>query len=59
MKVLCKLQIDTYADRQNVLYALASAGYVVGVEEIKNTDYSHGIAHYLVVVYVKEEVKPA
>lgn len=59
MKMLCKLQIDIAADRFEVVVALTNAGYTVAIEETKSTDYSPKPEHYWVVVYEKEEVKPA
>lgn len=51
---LCRLKIQHYYDRQNILSILASAGYAVRVEEENVPSYSSNII-YTVVVYERRD----
>ena len=49
MKTIAELHIQDWTDRQNVVAALANAGYFVAVEQREKNPYSVSREYYVIV----------
>lgn len=54
MKLIAELNVQHYMDRQNVVAALASAGYAVKVEERGRKPYTLAGGKFYVLVYEED-----
>lgn len=55
MKLIAELKIQHYLDRQNIVSALASAGYAVKVVERNNKPYRLSGGEFYVLIYEDEQ----